>query len=978
VQKLGAKILLLGMLGLLAAAAPPARDVPAETPHATGLIPLDAKQLEGITATWPRVTGVALNPLGFGRVNEVRAARGLTALDASSVAPLGSEVRSALPGRELETLAAEAVTLAADDLPKSVDNSKLRFFPPIRSQGSLGSCASFASTYVQLSYMTAFQRNLDIRDTSDNTNKYSPKWSYNMLNDGVNEGSSLMANYALMEKHGAATWADLPYDSDFKAWSRDGAVWRRALGVRTKTTQYVRDASTANGLFLTKELLADGYIVVYGTYISSWVFTTAGDDPSTTVDDPAVGRSIAYWVNGSEGSHAMTIVGYNDEVWTDINGNHVIDPGEKGAFRIANTWGPGWYESGFTWLAYDALLATSAVAGGPSTGRIAALQGDMLYVLTARDGYTPLMTGEFTINHAKRNQLKITLGRSNTTSTTPSTTWTPSALQSKGGAFAFDGTTTAVDGTFVLDFTDILAAGAGAQRYYLGVNDSASGDPATLSAFKIVDATTDPDTEAASSLVPQTIDAQQGYAYVDYVYAGSAYNDPPELSSPSVSPVSGTAGAPFTFQVRYRDADGDVPTVKNLLFDGTAHAMSLLAGQQAANGYYSVEFVPVAGSHSYSFYFEDGHGESARSPVAGSFSGPAVYGHVLSSLSPSSGATGGAGFTLVVNGSDFASGMIVTWDGSDRTTTFVSSTRLEAAIPASDLAVGKTVPIVVRNAGGVLSNVLNFSVNNPAPVLSSINPTTLSGGGTSAVLTVTGTGFVSNATVRWNGVAVETSYVGPTEVRASLSASDIATSGDYEVTVVNPQPGGGASVGTTCTVTDFTMAVTPADATVAAGHSATFSVVLTPRYGPFDAAIALGATGLPRGAKATFSPSPATPGSSPATVTLTITTTARGSSLAAALGAWGGRVPPALAFLLVATALLVLARSGRSFVLLPVRRRLAAAALVLVVLGLAGCGAGGGGNNNNDQGTPAGTYAISIQATSGNLGTRASVNLTVE
>ena len=63
----------------------------------------------------------------------------------------------------------------------------------------------------------------------------------------------------------------------------------------------------------------------------------------------------------------------------------------------------------------------------------------MIYVLTARNGYAPLMIGEFTVNHAKRNQLRLSLGRSSTTSTVPTTTWTPSAFQSQGGAFAFDG-----------------------------------------------------------------------------------------------------------------------------------------------------------------------------------------------------------------------------------------------------------------------------------------------------------------------------------------------------------------------------------------------------------------------------------------------------------------------------------------------------------------------------------------------------------
>ena len=173
----------------------------------------------------------------------------------------------------------------------------------------------------------------------------------------------------------------------------------------------------------------------------------------------------------------------------------------------------------------------------------------------------------------------------------------------------------------------------------------------------------------------------------------------------------------------------------------------------------------------------------------------------LTTLSPSSAAAGAPAFTLTVNGTGFASGAIVHWNGSPKTTTFVSSTQLTAAIPASDIGAAGTSQVTVVNPGAGASNALTFTITAAAPAatLTSLSPSSAAAGGGAFTLTVNGTGFVNGATVRWNGAARTTTFVSGSQLTAAIAASDIGVAGTRPVTVVNP--GASASNALTFTIT---------------------------------------------------------------------------------------------------------------------------------------------------------------------------------
>ena len=200
----------------------------------------------------------------------------------------------------------------------------------------------------------------------------------------------------------------------------------------------------------------------------------------------------------------------------------------------------------------------------------------------------------------------------------------------------------------------------------------------------------------------------------------------------------------------------------------------------------------------------------------------------IGSLEPSSIGAGSGGFTLTVNGSNFISGSVVRWNGADRSTSFGSSNRLTASIPASDIAAGGSAVVTVVNPGpgGGSSNEAVFTINNPAPELASINPTSAAAGGPAFTLTVNGSNFISGSVVRWNGSDRSTSGSG-NQLTATIPASDIATGGTASITVFNPGPGGGASNAATFTVNNPTPVLASVNPTSATAGGPVFTLTVS-------------------------------------------------------------------------------------------------------------------------------------------------------
>lgn len=82
----------------------------------------------------------------------------------------------------------------------------------------------------------------------------------------------------------------------------------------------------------------------------------------------------------------------------------------------------------------------------------------------------------------------------------------------------------------------------------------------------------------------------------------------------------------------------------------------------------------------------------------------------ISQLSPSSATSGGMGFVLTVNGSNFGTDATLYWNGAPRSSTYVTGNQVTAAISAADISSKGTVSVYVRS-NNQNSNTVNFMIN---------------------------------------------------------------------------------------------------------------------------------------------------------------------------------------------------------------------------------------------------------------------------
>jgi hypothetical protein len=118
------------------------------------------------------------------------------------------------------------------------------------------------------------------------------------------------------------------------------------------------------------------------------------------------------------------------------------------------------------------------------------------------------------------------------------------------------------------------------------------------------------------------------------------------------------------------------------------------------------------------------------------------------------------------------------------------------------------------------------TVNNPAPVVSSLSTAAVPEGSGAFTLALNGAGFLPTSAVQWNATPLTVTAAGSTQLQVTVPAALLADEGTAQIVVTNAGPGGGPSLAQAFTISDAPLTASSLNISVT-GNKAFSGVVAT-------------------------------------------------------------------------------------------------------------------------------------------------------
>lgn len=317
----------------------------------------------------------------------------------------------------MQKSAARTGAVPAEQRPAYINNADLKFFPPVFNQDG-GSCGSASRICYMFTYELNAYRNLSGKIS---TNYYPSHfvWLHTNTSSGKNEfvtsiGVPSAATYGGQTYSSLFGYQDCA-DNDF-GWMQGYDKWFEAMHNRMlEPVNFPVNVGTEEGREAVKNWLwnhngdtsfqAGG---ICGIGVASTGGNYDGSIPSTTANRNAgvVGKKyLRAW--GTQVDHALTIVGYDDRIEFDLDGNGIageVEKDEVGAWIIVNSWGTWWGNSGFIYCPY--------AYGGASFNSDGTFAQNWWTpeIYKVRKDYRPLRTIKLEMDYSHRSEIKLSAG----------------------------------------------------------------------------------------------------------------------------------------------------------------------------------------------------------------------------------------------------------------------------------------------------------------------------------------------------------------------------------------------------------------------------------------------------------------------------------------------------------------------------------------------------------------------------------------
>lgn len=439
-------------------------------------------------------------------------------------------------------------------LPSSVNNSTLTCFPPIPDQGQREACGNATGIGYAFSYEINAARNAA---GGQKANQYPFFHTFDFLNAG---NETIEDTPGVYYRHFLPAWRivrenGIPNVNDFGASDLNSTRWLsgydnyfRAMQNRVDKIDSFAITDTV-GLRKMKQWLYDhgngsqpGGVLVFTANIY-------GTQEVAIPSGPGAGKiMVKSWGSDLSSFHAMAIVGYNDSVRYDFNGDgkftNTIDISnaagalgadgrvtmadwEIGAFIAGNSWGTAAWDNGLCYAPYRTLVA--------STGNGGLLNGNRVYYLAVKKSYAPRLALKINIKHNVRNTIALSVGVAAVQAAI-----VPEKIRRfdrqftySGGAFPLCGKGASASIEIGFDISDLLdSLGSDSLARFFLVVDS-KGGTGTVDSLSLMDYTSGMLKQTKSAQVATPIRAGTAvspattYVSVDFRSTGSGVKDNP-------------------------------------------------------------------------------------------------------------------------------------------------------------------------------------------------------------------------------------------------------------------------------------------------------------------------------------------------------------------------------------------------------------------------------------------------------------------